>query len=169
MNRAAALIALAACPALTACDLIDPPDRRIGEEPVSECVDRLAGWNRDLDVASGARQLYVPTYLYDITKMDLEAIQDLIGEGDETAGTRGMAATNETSTAVDAFKSRPVDEDGAFFLGNDPAYYRVRGAAQPFETITQVGCERQQANMRLVEIEAVPMQTGSPADTVNAD
>jgi len=161
MKHVAILLPLATSPA---CSLFDDTDWREGTEPVSQCVERLRGWDRSLDVASGAREIYVPTFTYDITKMELEAIQDLIGEGDETAGSRGMAATNETSTAIADFKSQPVDGDGAFFLGNDPAYYRVRGAAHPFEEIAQAGCERQQANMRLVEIDAAAMQTGSPVE-----
>ena len=164
MNRITTLGALAFVALLPACDLIDPPDWRIGEEPVSECTQRLAGWDSNLDVASGAQQVYVPTFTYDITKMDLESIQALIGEGDETAGSRTMASTNETSTAIADFKSLPVDDNGAFFLGNDPAMFRVRGGAQPFENIAQAGCERQQANMRLIEIDAAAMQTGSPVE-----
>jgi len=163
MPRAAILTPLLALAFLPGCDLINPSDWREGEEPVSECVDRLAGWDRNLDVASGAREIYVPTYTYDITKLGLEAIQDLSVEGaDETAGARGMASTNETSTAIDAFMTQRVDSNGAFFMGNDPALYRVRGPAVPFEQIVPEGCERQQPNMRLIDIQAAAMQTGDP-------
>ncbi|MGB3712010.1 MAG: hypothetical protein WA985_10000 [Erythrobacter sp.] len=165
LKMAKVAITIVALAFLPACDLINPPDWREGTEPIAECVERLGEWDRNLDVAAGARELYVPTYTYDITLLDLEEIQGLVTEGtDQTAGSRGRAATNETSTAIADFKTQPVDEDGAFFLGNDPAFYRVRGIAQPFERIAKEGCERQEANMRLVEIEAAAMQTGSPVD-----
>ncbi|MEL7197029.1 MAG: hypothetical protein AAGL10_01835 [Pseudomonadota bacterium] len=103
---------------------------------------------RNAGIDSGT---WAPTYTYDITKIDLDALQELTVAGsDKNAGRRNMTQTNETSTAVDQFMSLPVDEKGAFFLGKDPALYRVRGAPEPHDNIVRAGCEKQQDGMRLI-------------------
>ena len=84
----------------------------------------------------------VPTYTYDITKMGLEQIQVLMVEGsDDTAGARLRAATNEEGTAVAQFMSMTVSDKGAFFMGRDPALFRVRGEAQAKDTMIASGCD----------------------------
>ncbi len=159
------VLAIASALLLGGCSLFFPEDPREGEEAVDECVERLTGeiaFDEGEDSAAPGA-MWVPIYTYDITKLDLEALQDLTVEGsDETAGTRDRRVSANTRTAVDAFMKRPVDEKGVFFMGRDPALYRVRGAPKPAGEIVSAGCERQQANMRLLEIEAAAMQTGSP-------
>ena len=168
--RPSILPTLALITLLPACDLLDDTDWREGVEGAEACMQRLDGWEEQAAIAAAANLLYVPTYTYDITKLDLDAIQALVTDGsDETAGARRMARTNETGTARSQFEGQPVDEDGAFFMGADPALYRVRGAAQRLEAITAAGCERQQANMRLIDIEAAAMQTGSPVDPSDSE
>ena len=136
-------------------DMLFPEDPRLGEEPVYMCVGRVRAdmtyeAYQELENAPGR---FVPTYTYDITRLDLEAVQGLLAKGaDETAGTRLMQQNNDTGAAVERFKRMSVDEKGALFLGREPALYRVRGRAQPANTILESGCERQEPNMRLVEV-----------------
>lgn len=149
--------ALAILPAiftLSACSLFDSSDPREGPEEVADCVQRVTA-ALPVDKRSVFDRLegtLVPTYTYDITKLSLDAIQQLAVEGsDETAGRRLTASTNTRSTAVAMFMKQKVDEKGAFFLGHDPALYRVRGNAQPADKLISAGCERQQSDMRLID------------------
>ena len=166
MNRAA--IAVIALAGLTGCDLLFPEDPRLGAEAPAACAARVEQELR-IELANlqdGDR--FVPTYTYDITKLGLEAIQNLsASRSDEIKGTRLDQSTNETSTAVDVFMQQPVDENGAFFMGHDPALYRVRGEALHFADIIPAGCARQQANMRLIEIDFT--RTEGAADAANPD
>ena len=150
----AALALIAVLPALSACSLIFPEDERLGSESAADCkarVGELLGPGSDFRLFEG--ETGVPTYTYDITKLGLEEVQALVGEGgDETAGYRTMSQTNMTDTAVEEFMARKVDEKGAFFMGRDPALYRVRGEAQPVSQMIASGCERQQADMRLIDV-----------------
>ncbi|MFU7528896.1 hypothetical protein [Qipengyuania sp. ASV99] len=166
MNRAA--IALIALAGLTGCDLLFPEDPRLGVEQPAACLARVEQELRFelANLQDGDR--FEPTYTYDITKLGLEAIQNLsASRSDEIKGTRIDQSTNETSTAVDVFMQQPVDENGAFFLGRDPALYRVRGEALPLADIIPAGCERQQANMRLIQIDFT--RTGGGASAANPD
>ena len=152
--RAAA--SLAALAALSGCDLLFPEDPRVGEEAQQACVSRVEGALRlelkALDAEPDAA--FVPTYTYDITKLGLEEIQALSqSRFDETEGSRLNRATNMTDTAVEIFMAEPVDENGAFFMATDPALYRVRGEAAAFADIIAQGCERQQADMRLIDVD----------------
>ena len=51
----------------------------------------------------------------------------------------------------------PVDENGAFFFGTDPALYRVRGEPTAFGDALPSGCERQRVNMRMIAIDFAPV------------
>jgi hypothetical protein len=140
---------------LPACSLFDDTDPREGPETLEACAARVAADAPGITAQDGA--MFTPTYTYDITKVSLEDIQALTVAGaDETAGSRGMAATNETSTAVARFMAQSVDEKGAFFMGRDPALYRVRGAPVAIDQIVTAGCERQKVGMRLISYTAVP-------------
>lgn len=152
--RRARLACLAALPLVGACSLLWPEDERLGTESVEECAARVAeALGPGSDFRSYEGEGGVPTFTYDITKMGLEDVQALIVAGsDETAGSRGMASTNETRTAVEQFMARPADEKGSFFLGRDPALYRVRGEMQPVADMIASGCARQQADMRLIDV-----------------
>nr|WP_298927661.1 hypothetical protein [uncultured Erythrobacter sp.] len=157
---------------LPACSLFDNSDPREGVEPQAECMaryaDTLGRQGRNLLVESSDD--VVPTFTYDVTKMDLEAMKVLMVDGsDQSAGRRLTGQHNELSTAVARFKAEPVSEKGAFFLGHDPALYRVRGKTQPLKNVLAAACERQQANMRLVGIDfttptAAPEQTDASND-----
>ena len=142
--------------ALSGCSLLFPDDPRLGDEAKDECIIRLTKTftyeqYRELETSDGQ---WVPTYTYDITKLDFAAVKALVVEGsDETAGTRLMQQTNQTSTAVEQFKEMDVTPQGAFFLGREPALFRVQGPAQPANTILENGCARQQTNMRLIELD----------------
>jgi len=159
-------VSLASFTLLPACDLLNDNDWREGAESAENCAKRIAGKLEVKEVLAQSDGVYVPTYTFDITKMDLEAMQELIVPGsDETAGSRGQAATNETSTAVANFMARPVDEKGAFFLGNNPALYRVRGEAQAQDNLIAAGCARQQASMRLIQISTQRATSGAASPT----
>lgn len=165
----ATITALIACAALSGCSLLFPEDPRLGEESVEECEARVA----ELLIPGTSYRTYegnvgVPTYTYDVTKLSLEAMQALIVEGsDETAGARGIAATNQAQTAVDNFMAQSVDENGAFFLGREPALYRVRGERQAKESMIASGCERQQPDMRLIMVDIAASAAPSPDNADN--
>lgn len=151
MRRAA--FAIGALAALSGCDLLFPEDTRLGVESVDACLERISSEQRDeaFDIITADGELVTPTFTYDITKVSAEGLDTLIVEGsDETAGRRLMQATNETSTAVNQFLNDPVDENGAFFFGRDPSYYRVRGEPLPLNEAMRAGCARQIAGMRFI-------------------
>lgn len=150
--------------ALSGCSILFPEDPRLGVEPEEECVSRIGqvfknsfgneGGDPQSDEIAGIEPPFFPIFTYDVTKLGLEAIQELSAEGtNETSGTSLRMSTNETSTAVARFMAEPVDENGAFFLARDPALYRVRGEPVFFGGGIAAGCERQQENMRLISIE----------------
>ncbi|QIQ86167.1 hypothetical protein [Erythrobacter sp.] len=149
------LAILAALPVLGGCSLLWPEDERLGTESAEDCAARVAkALGPGSDFRLYERETGVPTYTYDITKLGLEEVQALVGEGgDETAGARTMSETNMTDTAVEEFMAREVDEKGAFFLGRDPALYRVRGERQPVAGMIASGCARQKADMRLIDVQ----------------
>lgn len=165
------LAALTALIALSGCDLLFPEDPRIGSEISNDCATRVAAL---LGPTSSYRkyeeEMGVPTFTFDITKMSLDDMQMLSVEGsDETAGRRAMETTNETSTAVANFMAMEVDEKGAFFMGRDPALYRVRGGLQPKENMIATGCARQQEGMRLIMIDVGPVPSEPEPETDEAD
>ncbi len=152
---------------LSGCSLFDDSDPREGAETPEACIARLAGESLDETFAPNG-ELVVPTYTYDITKVGLEDLQELTVPGsDETAGSRGMAATNETSTAVTQFMAQSVDEKGAFFMGRDPALYRVRGEPVALDQVVSAGCERQRTGMRLISFTANPTSTAPGSEDPN--
>ena len=174
MKRAAWLVSLAAF-GLAGCDLLFPEDKRLGVEAENICIGRVRAklTHDEYQQLENAPGRWVPTYPYDITKLDLAAIQALsAGGADETQGTRLMRQTNSTAAAVQRFKTMAVDRKGALFLGQEPSLYRVRGKVQPASQILSSGCERQQANMRLIEVSwvrqgaqrALPQNTPKPED-----
>jgi hypothetical protein len=154
MKWLAATTPLAAI-ALGGCSLLFPEDPREGVEAEDACIGRVRSAmtyqeSEELRDTSGR---YVPTFTYDITRLDLAAIKALAVPGsDETAGTRLMQGTARTRTAVERFMAMEVDERGAFFLGRSPSLYRVRGSAQSLPEILASGCARQQADMRLIDV-----------------
>ncbi|QFT77808.1 hypothetical protein [Erythrobacter sp. THAF29] len=158
---------------LPACSLFDNSDPREGSESAEACYSRVLGTMLDKTRNELAESdgLLVPTYTYDVTKMDLDDMKSLLVTGsDETAGSRGMASTNQSDAAVEAFMAQSVDENGAFFLGRDPALYRVRGEPRVFDEIIPTGCERQLPGMRLIAISwqpAPPSEQASPDDPDN--
>lgn len=154
MGRTITLCAMmASLAALPACSLFDDTDWREGDEAADKCAQRMSGKLEFKQALAQAEGRFVPTYTFDITKMGLEDMQELIVPGsDETAGSRGLAATNEASTAIANFMDTPVDEKGSFFLGHNPALYRVRGEPKPLEAVVASGCARQMAGMRLTDI-----------------
>lgn len=141
---------------LPACSLFGGGDPREGIEAQDDCIARFTaslGAQQRSQFASLEGE-YVPTYTYDVTKMGLDEVKSLMVDGsDQTAGNRLTARTNVDTTAIAQFMAEPVDESGAFFLGRDPALYRVRGVAMPVDRMIASGCERQQANMRLIAMD----------------
>lgn len=157
---------------LGGCSLLFPEDWRDVAEDTDACVSRMASTTsvRDFSNAGINSGMWVPTYTSDITKLELDALQRLTVAGsDANAGRRNMANTNETTTAVDQFMTQTVDEKGAFFLGQDPALFRVRSDIQPHDNIVRAGCEKQQDGMRLIAFSlAKPVPRPDPnIDTMN--
>lgn len=140
---------------LPGCSLFDNSDPREGTEPIEQCLARFADLKLALadDTSTDQSQ---PTYTFDVTKLDLDKLQELVEQGtDDTLGQRLMQQTNEDSTAVSLFMNEPVDERGALFLGRDPALYRVRGPLMWPRDAVDNGCEMQRAGMRLREVESI--------------
>ncbi|MEO0417584.1 MAG: hypothetical protein AAF249_01880 [Pseudomonadota bacterium] len=143
---------------LTGCEAYEKlfgEDPRLGDEVEEICIGRVRAKltyeeYQELENAGGR---WVPTYTYDISLLNLEAIQDLIAKGaDDMAGSRLMQQTNKTKVAIDRFKRMKVDRQGALFLGQKPTLFRVRGATQPASTILASGCQAQLTNTRLIEV-----------------
>lgn len=160
--RARTAIPLFAVAMLPACSLFDNTDPRELAEPVEQCVTRFG----EMQATLADDDSEVPTrpiYTFDVTKLPFAELQDLIAKGgDDTAGQRLLRQTNEESTAVDLFMSEPPGEKGIFFLGRDPALYRVRGPEiWPRETV-ETGCAMQVAGMRLTEISVASGITVEP-------
>lgn len=166
------LFASIAALGLSGCNLLFPEDPRVGDEDKGACQGRVRTSltyeeSEELRTLSG---LWVPTYTYDVTKLDFAAIKALAVPGtDETAGTRLMQETNRTKAAVERFMSMEVSEKGAFFLGREPSLYRVKGKAQPASQILAAGCARQQTNMRLFAVSWKPAPPGATAASDTSD
>ena len=144
-----------------ACSLFDNSDPREGTESAEECLERLAG-ERERLAEDDSEVLVRPTYTYDITKLDLAQVQELIVEGsDETAGRRLLDQSRLESSAVEQFMSMSVDE-------KDPALYRVRGEPVVSRDAVARGCERQGEGMRLVEID-IPTEESAATDESEID
>lgn len=149
---------------LSACNPIDvlfPKDERLGDEEEYLCVGRVRATltYQDYQELENAPGRFVPSYIYDITNLDLAGIQALIASGaDDTAGTRLIQQTANTSAAVERFKLTKVDRKGALFLGREPALYKVAGRPQPASTILASGCKAQKTNTRLIEVSWVPVK-----------
>lgn len=157
--------------ALGGCSLLFPDDPRLGTEAADDCIERVRATLTDQErrLLATTEGRFVPSYTYDVTQLDLAAMQALIVPGtDETAGARLMQQTNEASTAVAQFMATPVSEQGALFLGRDPALYRVRGKPERASAILASGCARQQANMRLIAISWSDSPASAPAATSDA-
>ncbi|MEL6876727.1 MAG: hypothetical protein AAGL68_01345 [Pseudomonadota bacterium] len=138
---------------LPACSLFDDSDPREGTESAEDCAERLSGQleiRQAIQAAEAVDGEVVPTYTFDITKMDLTAINEMIVPASENErGSLRTSAFGATAPPVEAFMELEVTEAGAFYFGENPSLYRVRGAALAADAILQTGCERQQPNMRL--------------------
>ncbi|WP_299192440.1 hypothetical protein [uncultured Erythrobacter sp.] len=148
---------------LPSCALFDDTDPRELAEPLEQCLARFGDLKAELaDDASNVQA--TPILTFDITKLSLGEIQELVKPGsDDTAGQRLMQQTNETGTAVQLFKTEPVDENGSFFLGRDPALYRVRTDPVWPRDAVEAACEMQKAGMRLIDINVAHNITIEPA------
>ena len=167
MIRAVTTLTLAAI-ALPGCSLLFPEDPRVGTEPLEECLARFADLASELE-GDDSEARGNPIYTFDVTKLDFDDLQDLIVPGtDETAGQRLMRQTNEESTAVAEFMTYPVDEAGIFFLGRDPALYRVRVADVWPRDAVQTGCEMQRSGMRLTDVNTARGITVEPEPDTEA-
>ncbi|MEO0690379.1 MAG: hypothetical protein AAFY51_08790 [Pseudomonadota bacterium] len=157
--------------ALAGCSLFSSEDPRVGVEDAEDCANRVRPSltyqeYQDLKTAPGR---WVPTFTYDVTKMEFSAIQKLVANGaDETVGTRLIQQTNRTATAVERFMDMDVSEKGAFFLGRKPALFRVRGRPQAASQILASGCERQLPDMRLINVSWQPWQPPTETDEEEA-
>lgn len=150
---------------LSGCSYLFPEDPREGTEPLEECVNRFADLARTLE-DDDSEVSTSPIYTFDVTKLSFEDMQELIVPGsDETAGQRLMRQTNEESTAVAQFMNLSVDEKGIFFLGRDPALYRVRVPDTWPRDAVQKGCEMQRSGMRLTDVTTATGITVEPEPT----
>jgi len=154
--------------ALTGCSVLFPEDPREGVEADQACINRVrtAMTYQESEELRDTAGRYIPTFTFDITRMGFSDVKKLVQPGsDETAGTRLMQETSDTTAAVERFMAMPVDEKGAFFLGREPALYRVRGTAQSLPELLTSGCARQQADMRLIKVtwERVGARSSAPS------
>ena len=160
------LVAVSLALPLGACSLFDDKDWREGVEEAAECEKRVGKKRKVKQLLAAAEGDVLPTFTFDITKMDLNAINEMIvpASGDERGSLR-TSAFGATAPPVEAFMALDVTEAGAFYFGDDPSLYRVQGpSALPASEILAAGCAMQKADMRLTgfTLETAPSQ---PSDT----
>ncbi len=126
-------------------------DWREVEETAEECVARLSGKLEVRQLLEAAEGQVVPTYAFDITKMELMAINEMIvPPSGNSRGSLRTSAFGATAPPVAAFMELSVTEDGAFYFGDDPSLYRVRGEAVLGDQVLASGCAMQKPGMRFI-------------------
>ena len=138
---------------LTGCN-----DWREGEETVEACLKRLAPKKGAVDPLEDSPHRWVPSYTYDITKMDGEGIQALVRTAEDGAepGTIGVSVvgTGSSQAARDKFDDMPATASGAMLLADDPSLYKIRGKTDKYRALLRHGCEGQRSGMRLLNWQA---------------
>ncbi len=163
MRNARAFLAAMAMLPLAACENpFEDKDWREGDEAAEECAARLSGKLEVKQLLEAAEGQVVPTYAFDITKMELMAINEMIvpASGDSRGSLR-TSAFGATAPPVAAFMELSVTEDGAFYFGEDPSLYRVRGRALPGDQVLATGCAMQKPGMRLISFKLQNSSGGS--------
>ncbi len=135
---------------LAGCDLFDDKDWREGTESAEECTARVAKKLEVKQLIEATDGNVLPTFTFDITKMDLNAINEMIvpASGNQRGSLR-TSAFGATAPPVEAFMALDVSEAGAFYFGDDPSLYRVQGKVLTADEIVPAGCAMQKTGMRL--------------------
>ncbi|AWW74676.1 hypothetical protein CD351_09600 [Erythrobacter sp. KY5] len=156
MRVAATLLSLAS---LSACDLFNDEDPRVGVEEIDACIERVRSTYHEgvLDLLDSDEQRR-PTYTFDITKMGFDDIKDLTvpDQGDEK-GSVQVSGFEAPGYVKRRFLEMNVDGKGAFFLGADPAYYRVQGEPIALKDVFSEGCKQQLSGMRFLSFTFAPV------------
>lgn len=137
---------------LAGCNLFDDSDPREGLEDIDACIKRVsAEYHEGVVDLLQSEERRRPTYTFDITKLSFDDIKDLTvpDEGGE-AGSVQMSGFKAPPYRKRMFLEMNVDEKGAFFLGADPAYYRVQGEPIALQDVFADGCKKQRPGMRLL-------------------
>lgn len=141
---------------LTGCDgIVDffmKKDWREGPEDVDACIKRVrAAYDKGVVKLLDSDEKRVPTYTFDITKMSFEDVKaiTILDQGGKK-GSAQISGFQAPPWKKRAYMEMNVDEKGAFFMGADPAYYRVRGAPVALADVFAEGCRKQLPGMRLL-------------------
>ena len=141
---------------LTGCDAItgvfSNKDWREGVEDVDACVERVrAEYHEGVLKLLDSNEKRLPTYTFDITKASFEDITELtvLDKGQEK-GSVQVSGFEAPPWKLRRFLEMNVDEKGAFFLGADPAYYRVLGKHIALADVFVEGCKQQRPGMRFL-------------------
>lgn len=137
---------------LSGCHILFPEDWREGVEEKDACIKRVrAEYHSGVLELLDSDEKRQPTYMFDITKMGFEDIQSITVMSEvEGEGSVTVSGFEAPAYVRNNFVDMRVDEKGAFYVGDDPALYRVRGAPIPLRDIFEEGCDRQLAGMRFI-------------------
>lgn len=147
------------------CSLLFPEDWREGVEETDKCIARVKGeYHKGVLKLLDSDEQRQPTFTFDITKMSLDDINAMTvsGEGNEKGSVR-ISGFEAPAYKLINFLDMGVDEKGAFYVGADPSYYRVRGEPIALRDVFSEGCNRQKPGMRFLSFTF----TGLPE--INAD
>ena len=161
MMRLAVLIPALAL--LAACDLFDDSDPREGVEQNDACIKRVrAEYHEGVLELLESDERRRPTFTFDITKASFEDIKDLtVPEQGGEAGSVQVSGFKAPPYKKRRFLEMNIDEKGAFFLGTDPAYYRVQGEPIALRDVFVEGCRMQRSGMRFLSFTFEPVPGGS--------
>jgi hypothetical protein len=151
---------------LTGCDAVtsvfSKKDWREGVEEAGACIERVrAEYDKGVVKLLNSDEKRVPTYTFDITKMSFEDVKAItVYDQGVEKGSVQVSGFQAPPWKKRAFMGMNVDEKGAFFMGADPAYYRVRGEPLALAEVFAEGCKRQRPGMRLLSFTFHPI--GAP-------
>ena len=134
-----------------------------GEETPENCIERfgnlvIGGQRLDAPAQSGGR--FEPVFTYDITRME-NALEQLVGTGDELKGVRMTISHGASGPALDTFYQAEVPAEGAIFAGDGFSLYRVRGTPGSRRETVAAGCRGAPSQARLTRIDWIPMPAGT--------
>jgi hypothetical protein len=144
------LVLLPGCDAITSA--FSNKDWREGVEELDSCIARVkAEYDKGVVALLDSQEKRLPTYTFDITKVSFEDVKELtvLDRGSEK-GSVQVSGVEAPPWKKRAFLESHVDEKGAFFMGADPAYYRVQGEPIALADVFAQGCKMQRPGMRLL-------------------
>jgi len=132
--------------------LFSEEDWREGDEEIADCIKRVrSGYHEGVIKLLNSQERRQPTYTFDITKASFGDIKELtIPDQGSEKGSVMVSGFKAPPRKLRMFMNMRVDKKGAFFMGVDPAYYRVLGEPIALADVFVEGCQRQRAGMRFL-------------------